>query len=169
MSIAVQEVSASRASAAVLAPVAPQIRSVFFEDLSIGLSETMSRVITSEDVLAFADVSGDHNPIHISEEFASKTFFKTRIAHGMLTASLISTMLGTRLPGQGVIYFSQTLNFRAPVKIGDRVEVTVEVAELMPEKCRARLACSCMVGDEVVLDGEAWVKVPSKYPPPPKA
>jgi 3-hydroxybutyryl-CoA dehydratase len=86
----------------------------------------------------------------------------TRIAHGLYTASLISAVLGTRLPGPGAIYISQTLNFRAPVKIGDTVEVSVVVAELMPEKFRARLTCTCSVAGELVLDGEAWVKVPSK-------
>ena len=86
----------------------------------------------------------------------------TRIAHGLYTASLISAVLGTRLPGPGAIYISQTLNFRAPVKIGDTVEVSVVVAELMPEKFRARLGCTCSVAGELVLDGEAWVKVPSK-------
>ena len=170
MSIAVQEVSASRPQpAAYEPPVAPQIRSLFFEDLSVGMSETLSRVLSSTDVLDFAELTGDHNPIHVSDDYAAQTMFKTRIAHGLFTASLISTVLGTRLPGPGAIYISQSLNFRAPVKIGDRVEVAVVVAELMPEKRRARLACTCMVGDEVVLDGEAWVKVPSKYPPPPKS
>ncbi|MFL5037822.1 MAG: MaoC/PaaZ C-terminal domain-containing protein, partial [Microvirga sp.] len=85
----------------------------------------------------------------------------TRIAHGLYTASLISAVLGTRLPGPGAVYISQTLNFRAPVRIGDTVEVEVTVAELIPERRRARLACRCSVGAEVVLDGEAWVKVPS--------
>src|SRR5450755_2166966 len=86
----------------------------------------------------------------------------TRIAHGLYTASLISAVLGTRLPGPGAIYISQTLNFRAPVKIGDTVEVNVTVAELIATKLRARLICNCTVDGEVVLDGEAWVKVPSK-------
>ena len=97
------------------------------------------------DVVGFAEVTGDRNPIHLSEHFAAKTPFGTRIAHGLYTASLISAVLGTRLPGPGAIYISQTLNFRAPVKIGDTVEVRVSVAELMPEKFRARLACTCSV------------------------
>jgi 3-hydroxybutyryl-CoA dehydratase len=107
-------------------------------------------------------LTGDRNPIHLSEHFAAKTTFRTRIAHGLYTASLISAVLGTRLPGPGAVYISQTLNFRAPVKIGDTVVVTVTVAELIPEKFRARLSCQCEVGGEVVLDGEAWVKVPSE-------
>ncbi len=116
----------------------------------------------ASDVVGFAEVSGDRNPIHLSEHFAAKTPFKTRIAHGLYTASLISALLGTRLPGPGAIYLSQSLHFRAPVKIGDTVTVSVEVVELMPEKNRARLACECRVGDTVVLDGEALVKVPTR-------
>jgi len=133
-----------------------------FEDLSLGMTETLRKTVDSSDVIGFAAVTGDRNPIHLSEHFAAKTPFGTRIAHGLYTASLISAVLGTRLPGPGAIYISQTLNFRAPVKIGDTIEVTVKVAELMPEKFRARLTCTCAVDGETVLDGEAWVKVPSK-------
>src|SRR6201993_2444772 len=146
------------------------LRTLFFEDLSIGMTETLKKTINSSDVVGFAEVSGDRNPIHLSEHFAAKTPFGTRIAHGLYTASLISAVLGTRLPGPGAVYISQTLNFRAPVKIGDTVDVVVTVAELIPEKQRARLACHCTVEGEVVLDGEALVKVPSRHsggrPPP---
>ncbi len=138
------------------------LRTLYFEDLSVGMTERLAKTVSSSDVVGFAEVTGDRNPIHLSEHFAARTPFGTRIAHGLYTASLISAVLGTRLPGPGAIYISQTLNFRAPVKIGDTVDVTVSVAELMPEKFRARLACTCSVGDDVVLDGEAWVKVPSK-------
>ncbi len=138
------------------------LQMLYFEDLSLGMTETLHKTVNSADVVGFAEVTGDRNPIHLSEHFAAKTPFGTRIAHGLYTASLISAVLGTRLPGPGAIYISQTLHFRAPVKIGDTVEVSVTVAELMPEKFRARLACACSVGDEIVLDGEAWVKVPSK-------
>src|SRR5258705_13296760 len=131
------------------------LRILYFEDLSVGMSETLSKIIASSDVVGFAQLTGDRNPIHLSEHFAAKTTFGGRIAHGLYTASLISAVLGTRLPGPGAIYISQTLNFRAPVRIGDTVEVTVEVAELIPARQRARLACGCKVGDEVVLDGEA--------------
>ena len=139
-----------------------ELRTLFFEDLSIGMTETLSKTVASSDVIGFAQLTGDRNPIHLSEHFAAKTTFGRRIAHGLYTASLISAVLGTRLPGPGAIYVSQTLNFRAPVRIGDTVDVTVTVAELMPERLRARLTCTCKVGDEVVLDGEALVKVPSK-------
>ena len=132
-----------------------------FEDLSVGMAETLTKTVSSNDVVGFAELTGDRNPIHLSEHFAAKTSFGGRIAHGLYTAGLISAVLGTRLPGPGAVYISQTLNFRAPVKIGDTVVVTVTVAELIAEKSRARLACVCAVDGEIVLDGEALVKVPS--------
>lgn len=138
------------------------LQMLFFEDLTVGMTETLNKTVNSADVVGFAEVTGDRNPIHLSEHFAAKTPFGTRIAHGLYTASLISAVLGTRLPGPGAIYISQTLNFRAPVKIGDTVAVTVAVAELIPAKFRARLTCTCSVAGEPVLDGEAWVKVPSR-------
>ena len=138
------------------------LRTLYFEDLSVGMTERLAKTVASSDVVGFAEVTGDRNPIHLSEHFAAKTPFGTRIAHGLYTASLISAVLGTRLPGPGAVYISQTLNFRAPVKIGETVEVVVTVAELIPEKQRARLSCTCRVGEEVVLDGEALVKVPGK-------
>jgi len=137
------------------------LRILYFEDLSVGMTETLAKTVSSNDVVGFAELTGDRNPIHLSEHFAAKTSFGRRIAHGLYTASLISAVLGTRLPGPGAVYVSQTLNFRAPVRIGDTVEVTVTVAELDPQRQRARLACTCRVGDAVVLDGEALVKVPS--------
>ena len=109
-----------------------------------------------------AQLTGDRNPIHLSEHFAARTTFGRRIAHGLYTASLISAVLGTRLPGPGAIYRSQTLNFHAPVKIGDVVQVIVEVVELTPKGRVARLRCEAMVDGKVVLDGEALVSVPSK-------
>ncbi|MDB5590895.1 MaoC family dehydratase [Enterovirga sp.] len=139
-----------------------ELRLLQFEDLSLGLAEVLEKRIESSDVVGFAEVTGDRNPIHLSEHFAAKTPFGGRIAHGLYTASLISAVLGTRLPGPGAVYISQTLNFRAPVRIGDTVRVEVRVAELIPEKRRARLACLCSVGGEPVLDGEAWVKVPGR-------
>jgi 3-hydroxybutyryl-CoA dehydratase len=138
------------------------LRTLYFEDLSLGMTEQLTKTVSSSDVVGFAEVTGDRNPVHLSEHFAAKTPFGTRIAHGLYTASLISAVLGTRLPGPGAIYISQTLNFRAPVKIGDAVEVSVSVTELMPEKFRARLSCTCLVAGKCVLDGEAWVKVPSR-------
>jgi len=130
------------------------------------MRETLMKSVMETDVVGFANVSGDENPIHLCDTYAQGTRFGQRIAHGLYTASLISAVLGTRLPGPGAIYISQTLNFRAPVKIGDTVEVTVVVAELVPQRRRARLTCTCAVGDEVVLDGEALVKVPSRSDSP---
>jgi 3-hydroxybutyryl-CoA dehydratase len=143
-------------------PTNPPLRTLFFEDLTIGMTETLTKTIASSDVVGFAQLTGDRNPIHLSEHFAARTSFGRRIAHGLYTASLISAVLGTRLPGPGAIYISQTLNFRAPVKIGDTVVVSVTVAELIPERQRARLSCVCAVDGQPVLDGEALVKVPSQ-------
>ena len=122
-------------------PSLPPLRTLFFDDLKVGMTERLKKTIASSDVVGFAQLTGDRNPIHLSEHFAARTAFGRRIAHGLYTAGLISAVLGTRLPGPGAIYISQTLNFRAPVKIGDTVTVIVTVAELIPEKSRARLTC----------------------------
>ena len=119
------------------------LQTLHFEDLSVGMTETLTKVVSSDDVVGFAEITGDRNPIHLSEHFAAKTPFGTRIAHGLYTAGLISALLGTRLPGPGAIYISQSLNFRAPVRIGDSVDVTITVEELIPEKSRAALSCTC--------------------------
>ncbi len=137
-------------------------QTLYFEDLSLGQTEVYVKEVKSSDVVGFAEITGDRNPIHLSEHFAAKTPFKGRIAHGLYTASLISAVIGTRLPGPGAIYISQTLRFLAPVKIGDRVEASVEVVELNPERRRAGLSCKCAVGDTKVLEGEAVVKVPRR-------
>ncbi|WP_432719807.1 MaoC family dehydratase [Jeongeupia wiesaeckerbachi] len=131
-----------------------------FEDLSIGLSGEYRKTVTETDVVLFAGLSGDNNPMHIDEEFARETRFGGRIIHGMLTASLLSTVIGTRMPGPGVIYMSQNLRFLKPVKIGDTVTATATISELMPDTQRARLSTRCSVRGETVLDGEALVWVP---------
>ena len=133
---------------------------LYFEDLSVGMVEAHSKTVKSSDVVGFAEITGDRNPIHLSEHFAAKTPFKGRIAHGLYTASLISAVIGTRLPGPGAIYVSQTLRFLAPVKIGDTVDAIVEVVDLSEQRQRVRLLCTCKVGNTVVLEGEAIVKVP---------
>jgi 3-hydroxybutyryl-CoA dehydratase len=140
----------------------PPTRTLYFEDLSIGLTESYEKEVKSSDVVGFAEITGDRNPIHLSEHFAAKTPFGGRIAHGLYTASLISAVTGTRLPGPGAIYLSQTLNFKAPVKIGDVVSASVEVAELVEKGRRVKLICRCRVGDTLVLEGEALVKVPTR-------
>jgi 3-hydroxybutyryl-CoA dehydratase len=132
----------------------------YFEDLALGMRETASKKVENDDVIGFAELSGDHNPIHLSEHFARKTRFGARIVHGLYTASLISAVIGMRLPGPGAVYISQSLNFLGPVKIGDVVDVSVEVAELIEKGRRVRLRCECRVGDTVVLDGEGWLSVP---------
>ena len=137
-------------------------RTCCFEDLSVGMRETYLKTVKNEDVIGFAELSGDHNPIHLSEHFARKTRFGGRIVHRLYTASLISAVIGMRLPGPGAVYVSQSLNFRGPVKIGDVVAVTVEVAELTEKGRRVRLNCECSVDGKIVLDGEGVLSVPAR-------
>lgn len=141
---------------------APAIHTLYFEDLRAGMRETLMRTVMDDDVLDFARISGDDNPIHLSDAYAARTRFGQRIAHGLYTASLISAVLGTRLPGPGAIYRSQTLNFHAPVRIGDVVTIVVEVVELIRKGRKARLHCEALVDGKVVLDGEALVTVPAR-------
>ncbi len=135
-------------------------QTLYFDDLVVGMRESMRKTVENEDVIGFAQLSGDHNPIHLSEHFARKTRFGGRIVHGLYTASLISGVIGMRLPGPGAVYISQTLNFLGPVKIGDIVEVSVEVVELIENGRRVRLHCECRVGAKVVLEGEGVLSVP---------
>ena len=128
-----------------------------FEDLEIGLRASVGKTITEADILLFAAVSTDTNPVHLDAEVAKQSMFKERVAHGMLSAGLISAVLGTRLPGPGTIYMGQTLRFRAPVRIGDTVTATAEVTALDAEKKRATLKTTCTVAGKVVIDGEATV------------
>ena len=130
------------------------------EDLRVGMSATFSKTITEADIVMFAGVSGDINAIHINEEFAATTAFKGRIAHGMLSASVISAAVANRLPGPGTIYLNQQLNFLAPVRPGDTVHATVTVREV-GERGRAVLDTTCTVKGVKVIDGEATVKVDS--------
>ena len=132
------------------------------EEIQPGQSASWKRTVTDDDIRRFAALSGDDNPVHLDEAFAATTRFKGRIAHGMLAASFISTVVGTRLPGYGCIYISQNLRFRAPVRIGDTVETTATVAEVDREKKRVRMETVCKVGDTVVVEGEATLMVPSK-------
>jgi len=133
-----------------------------FEDLTIGMSAAYGHTVTEADILLFAGVSGDTNPVHLNEELAAASMFGGRIAHGMLSASFISTVFGTRLPGPGCIYLSQTLKFKAPVRIGDTVVARVTVKSLTPEKRKALFDTVCMVGETVVLTGEAEIMVPKR-------
>jgi 3-hydroxybutyryl-CoA dehydratase len=130
------------------------------DQLDIGQRASMRKTITEADVSAFAQISGDTNPVHLDKEYAAKTIFKERVAHGMLTAGLISAVLGTRLPGVGSIYLSQSLKFVAPVKLGDTVEAEVEVIEKLEEKNRVRLRTVCRnQSGQVVIDGEALIMI----------
>lgn len=126
------------------------------QELNVGQKASLEKQITESDVLSFAKITGDFNPIHIDAVYASQTRFQERIAHGMLTAGLISAVLGTLLPGPGNIYISQTLEFKAPVKFGDRITAEVEVIEKITERNRVRLKTTCTNQDNVVvLTGEA--------------
>ena len=132
------------------------------EDLSVGMSARYARTVTEADIVLFAGVSGDCNPVHMNEIYASSTIFKGRIVHGMLSASFLSTAIASKLPGPGSIYLSQNLKFRAPVRIGDTVEARVTVTDIIAEKCRVALKTTCSVGDTVVIDGDALVMVPTR-------
>jgi 3-hydroxybutyryl-CoA dehydratase len=158
-------------AAAISAPPKPavdprQVRSLVFEDLSVGMREVLMKTVMETDVVGFAQLSGDDNPIHLCDTYAAGTRFGQRIAHGLYTASLISAVLGTRLPGPGAVYRSQTLNFHAPVTIGDVVTVVVEVVELVPQGRKVRLHCEASIDSTVVLDGEAVVSVPGRAAKP---
>jgi 3-hydroxybutyryl-CoA dehydratase len=135
-------------------------KSVYFEDLSVGQEASISNTVTADVIAAFAAVSGDRNPVHVDAAYAATTMFKEPIAHGMLSAAYISAVFGMQLPGPGAIYISQTLNFKAPVKIGDEVVTTVKVVELIPEKRRAKFDCVCTVNGKPVVQGEAVLMVP---------
>ncbi len=132
------------------------------DQIDIGQRASMRKTITEADVATFAQISGDTNPLHLDEKYAATTMFKERVAHGMLTAGLISAVLGTQLPGVGSIYLSQSLKFVAPVKLGDTVEAEVEVIEKLEEKSRVRLRTVCRnQSGQVVIDGEALIMIMS--------
>lgn len=138
------------------------IHGYYFEDLEVGMSSTYAKTITETDIVLFAGMSGDNNPVHLNHEFASMTMFEGRIAHGMLSAGFISTVLGTKLPGPGCIYLSQNLKFKAPVRANDTVTAKVTVTNLIPEKKFVELETVCLVDGKPVITGDATVMVPSK-------
>lgn len=135
---------------------------VCIEDLEIGMMRYLRKEITDRDIELFADVSTDHNPVHLDEDYAQDTIFEGRIAHGMLTASLISAVIGEQLPGHGTVYLGQSLKFMAPVRPGDIVLAEVTVTDIEYSKRRVTLETQCLVGDTVVLKGEALVLAPSQ-------
>ena len=133
-----------------------------FEDLSVGMTHQTEHVITEKDIELFAEVSGDRNPLHMDEEFAKQTQFGQRIAHGALTASYISGILGNDLPGPGSIFVGLNMRFRRPVYIGSEVIVKVEVTEMKDRGNRVTLKVTCSVDGKAAISGEALVMVPSR-------
>ena len=139
------------------------MRGMYWEEWEIdAVFESSARTVTETDIVNFACLSGDFNPLHINEEFAQTTQFKGRIAHGMLTASVISAAIAGRMPGPGTIYMGQNLRFKAPVRPGDTVHATVTVRELFPEKGRVSLTTVCTVNGKVVIEGDALVMPTSR-------
>lgn len=139
-----------------------ELNGYHFEDLEVGMSAVFAKTITEADIVLFAGASGDNNAMHINEAFAQTTPFKGRIAHGMLTASVLSAAIAGRLPGPGTVYLSQNLRFKAPVRPGETVHATITIKELFPEKRRVALTTVCTVGDKVVIDGDALVMPTSR-------
>lgn len=139
-----------------------EVHGLYLEDIKVGMTAVHTKTVTDADIMMFAGVSGDTNPIHLSDDFADRSMFRGRVAHGMLSASFISTLIGTRLPGPGSIYMGQSLKFLAPVRPGQTVNTRVTVKEINHEKARITLHTQCMVGDEVVIEGEALIKVPQR-------
>jgi len=132
-----------------------------FAELSIGMRHSTTKTVTEQDVADFARVSGDYNPLHMDESYARTTAFGGRIAHGALTASYISAILGNDLPGPGAIFTEMSMSFKRPVRIGDEVTATAEVVEMIERGRRVTLAVRCEVAGKVVVKGEAKVMVPS--------
>jgi 3-hydroxybutyryl-CoA dehydratase len=141
---------------------ASQMAGYCIEDLRVGMTARYAKTVTEADIVLFAGISGDINPVHLNHEFASETIFEGRIAHGMLSAAFISTVIGTKLPGPGCIYLSQNLRFKAPVRSGDTVQAEATITELIPAKRRVAIKTQCLVGDTVVIDGDALMLVPSR-------
>lgn len=134
----------------------------YLEDLTIGMESSYQKTITETDIDAFAALTGDTNPVHLDSEYAATTPFKARIAHGMLSAGLISTVLGTQLPGPGCIYLEQQIKFKAPVFIGDTLVATVTVADINQRRGRVSLKTQCFVNTKLVADGTASMMVDKK-------
>jgi len=134
---------------------------IVIEEMSIGMTRHLTKVVTDQDIQMFAEISTDHNPVHLDDDYARDTIFGGRIAHGMLTAGLISAVIGEQLPGHGTVYMGQTLKFMAPVRPGDAVRAEVTVLAIDHAKRRVTLDCRCKVGDRTVLKGEATVLAPS--------
>ena len=135
---------------------------ICIEDIEMGMTRYIRKVITDRDIEQFAEISTDHNPVHLDDEYARDTIFEGRIAHGRLTAGLVSAVIGEQLPGHGTIYMSQNLKFLAPVRPGDLVHAEVKVVDIVIDKRRVKLECRCEVNGKNVLVGEATVLAPSR-------
>ena len=135
---------------------------ICIEDIEMGMTRYVRKVITDQDIEKFSEISTDHNPVHLDDEYARDTIFEGRIAHGMLTAGLVSAVIGEQLPGHGTIYMSQNLKFLAPVRPGDLVHAEVKVIDMVIDKRRVKLDCRCEVNGKNVLVGEAMVLAPSR-------
>ena len=135
---------------------------IYIEDLTVGLTRHIEKTITDRDIELFAEVSEDRNPVHLNEAYAETTMFQGRIAHGMLTAALISAVIGEQLPGHGTVYLRQSMAFLAPVRPGDTVRAEVEVKAIDTKRRRVTLDTRCLVGETRVLHGEATVLAPSR-------
>lgn len=139
-----------------------EIRGRYVDEINEGMTAVFAKTVTEADIILFAGISGDTNPVHLDEDFAKSTLFKGRIAHGMLTAGFISTVFGTKLPGPGCIYLSQSLKFKAPVRIGDTVLARVTAILVDQLKGRVTFETTAHVGDMLVMDGEAQLLVPKR-------
>ncbi len=135
---------------------------ICIEDIEMGMTRYIRKIITDRDIEQFAEISTDHNPVHLNDDYARDTIFEGRIAHGMLTAGLVSAVIGEQLPGHGTIYMSQNLKFLAPVRPGDLVHAEVRVVDMVIDKRRVKLDCRCEVNGKNVLVGEAMVLAPSR-------
>jgi len=139
-----------------------QTGTICIEDIEIGMTRCLRKVVTDRDIALFAEVSTDHNPVHLDDAYAQDTIFAGRIAHGMLTAGLISAVIGEQLPGHGAVYLGQSLKFLAPVRPGDLVLAEVEVTAIDHARRRVTMDTRCLVGGKKVLTGEALVLAPSR-------
>ena len=132
------------------------------DELSVGMSAEIAVEITHERIMSFAEASGDYNPIHIDEDYAKTTAYRGRVAHGLLSASFVSAVVGTMLPGPGAIYLDQTVSFHKPVRIGDTVIARVTVTAIDPVSARVTLQTECLIDGEAILDGQATIRVPRR-------
>lgn len=139
-----------------------ELHGYYLEDLEVGMAASYAKTISEADVVLFAGISGDDNPVHINEEYAAQTPFKRRIVHGMFSAALISTVAGTRLPGPGAIYVDQQIKFKAPVYIGDTAKATLTITAVDQRRRRVKAKTDVHVGETLVATGEATFMVDSK-------